>query len=152
MRKLITYLLLFICCFAARNMNAQDPHYTQAHRIPTWYNPAAAGHGVEHIRLTMLYRNQWSSVMSPFKTQGLFFDKQVSKVGLGANLVNNSAGEAGIRQLFLNGQLSYRYAFGKNVIASGLQVGLIQKSFDHSKMTFDDQYTRSGRKSYNAYR
>jgi type IX secretion system PorP/SprF family membrane protein len=141
MKKLITYLLLVSCCFAGWKANAQDPHYTQAHRIPSWYNPAAAGHGVEHIRLTMLYRNQWSSVMSPFKTQGLFFDKQVSKVGLGANLVNNSSGDAGIRQLFLNGQLSYRYAFGKHVIASGLQIGLIQKSFDPSKMTFDDQYT-----------
>lgn len=123
------------------NVYAQDPHYTQASRIPSWYNPAAAGHGVEHIRLTMLYRNQWSSVMSPFKTQGLFFDKQVAKVGFGANLVNNSAGDVGFRQLFINGQLSYRFAFGKNRIATGFQVGMIQKSFDPSKMTFDDQYT-----------
>lgn len=141
MKNIFTYLLLISCCITGWKASAQDPHYTQAHRIPSWYNPAAAGHGVEHIRLTMLYRNQWSSVMSPFKTQGLFFDKQVSKVGLGANLVNNSSGDAGIRQLFLNGQISYRFAFGKNVIASGLQVGLIQKSFDPSKMTFDDQYT-----------
>ncbi len=141
MKNIFTYLLLFSCCITGWKASAQDPHYTQAHRIPSWYNPAAAGHGVEHIRLTMLYRNQWSSVMSPFKTQGLFFDKQVSKVGLGANLVNNSSGDAGIRQLFLNGQISYRYAIGKSVIASGLQVGLIQKSFDPSKMTFDDQYT-----------
>lgn len=123
------------------NVYAQDPHYTQASRIPSWYNPAAAGHGVEHIRLTMLYRNQWSSVMSPFKTQGLFFDKQVGKVGFGGNLVNNSAGDVGFRQLFINGQLSYRFAFGKNIIATGFQVGMIQKSFDPSKMTFDDQYT-----------
>jgi type IX secretion system PorP/SprF family membrane protein len=141
MKNIFTYLLLISCWIAGWRAHAQDPHYTQAHRIPSWYNPAAAGHGVEHIRLTMLYRNQWSSVMSPFKTQGLFFDKQVSKVGLGANLVNNSSGDAGIRQLFLNGQISYRLAFGKSVIASGLQVGLIQKSFDPSKMTFDDQYT-----------
>ncbi|MFN0187816.1 MAG: PorP/SprF family type IX secretion system membrane protein [Bacteroidia bacterium] len=141
MKNVFTYLLLISCCITGWRAHAQDPHYTQAHRIPSWYNPAAAGHGVEHIRLTMLYRNQWSSVMSPFKTQGLFFDKQVSKVGLGANLVNNSSGDAGIRQLFLNGQISYRFTFGKSVIASGLQVGLIQKSFDPSKMTFDDQYT-----------
>lgn len=141
MKNIFTYLLLISCCVTGWKANAQDPHYTQAHRIPSWYNPAAAGHGVEHIRLTMLYRNQWSSVMSPFKTQGLFFDKQVGKVGLGANLVNNSSGDAGIRQLFLNGQISYRFAFGKNTIASGLQVGFIQKSFDPSKMTFDDQYT-----------
>lgn len=141
MRTFVKYLFCFACIFASADVHAQDPHYTQAHRIPSWYNPAAAGHGVEHIRLTLLYRNQWSSVMSPFKTQGLFFDKQVGKVGFGANLVNNSSGEAGIRQFYLNGQISYRYAIGKSVIASGLQLGMIQKSFDPSKMTFDDQYT-----------
>lgn len=142
MRKLIP-LILQVTTFvlAGGAVFAQDPHYTQAHRIPSWYNPAAAGHGVEHIRLTLLYRNQWSSVTSPFKTEGLFFDKQVSKVGFGANLVNNSAGDAGIRQLFLNGQLSYRLSLGKHRLASGVQIGFIQKSFDPSKMTFDDQYT-----------
>lgn len=120
---------------------AQDPHFTQFTRIPTWYNPATSGHGVEHIRLTMLYRNQWAGATNPYKTEGLFFDKQVSKVGFGANIVNNSAGESGFRQLYLNGQLSYRLKFGRHSLASGVQIGFIQKSFDPSKMTFDDQYT-----------
>ena len=62
MKNIFTYLLLITCCITGWKASAQDPHYTQAHRIPSWYNPAAAGHGVEHIRLTMLYRNQWSSV------------------------------------------------------------------------------------------
>lgn len=142
MRKLeLLFFLLTGFLTGGESLHAQDPHFSQAHRIPAWYNPAAAGHGVEHIRLTMLYRNQWSSVTSPFKTEGLFFDKQVSRVGFGINLVNNSSGDAGIRQLFLNGQLSYRYSFGKNSFAGGVQLGLIQKSFDPSKMTFDDQYT-----------
>jgi type IX secretion system PorP/SprF family membrane protein len=139
--RILYILFLLASALSSSQVRGQDPHFTQASRIPTWYNPAAAGHGVEHIRLTMLYRNQWSSVMSPFKTQGLFFDKQVSKVGFGANLVNNSSGDAGIRQFFLNGQLSYRLKFGKHALASGVQVGFIQKSFDPSKMTFDDQYT-----------
>lgn len=121
-------------------LKAQDPHFTQAHRIPTWYNPAAAGHGVEHIRLTMLYRNQWASVSSPFRTPALFFDKNVNRVGFGAMLVNNSAGESGFRQLYLNGQLAYRLKVNKHLIASGIQVGFVNKSFDPSKMTFDDQY------------
>lgn len=141
MRRQYSIIGLFFLILMGLGAYAQDPHFTQAHRIPTWYNPAASGHNVEHIRLTMLYRNQWSSVMSPFKTEGVFFDKQVSKVGFGANIVNNSAGESGMRQMFLNGQLSYRHAFGRHMLASGIQIGFIQKSFDPSKMTFDDQYT-----------
>lgn len=131
------FILLFMAVTA---VTAQDPHFTQFHRIPAFYNPAAAGHGVEHIRLSMLYRNQWASVASPFTTQALFFDKQVSKVGLGANIINNTSGEAGMRQMHLNGMLSYRFAFGENQFAAGMQLGLIQKSFDPSKMTFDDQF------------
>ena len=139
--RLAVEVIMLIVLVMPNVASAQDPHFTQSHRIPTWYNPAAAGHGVEHIRLTLLYRNQWSSVTSPFKTEGIFFDKQVSRVGFGMNLVNNTAGEAGIRQLYLNGQLSYRLTFGKSMLASGIQIGFIQKSFDPSKMTFDDQYT-----------
>ncbi len=138
MRGLLLYIAILLCL--SGSLFAQDPHFTQINRIPSFYNPAAAGNGVEHIRLTMLYRNQWASVTTPFVTQGFFFDKQVGKVGLGANLVNNSAGEAGIRQLLLNGILNYRFDFDKNHFTAGMQVGLIQKSFDPSKMTFDDQY------------
>lgn len=138
MRGLLLHIAILMCL--SGSLLAQDPHFTQINRIPSFYNPAAAGNGVEHIRLTMLYRNQWASVTTPFVTQGFFFDKQVGKVGLGANLVNNSAGEAGIRQLLLNGILNYRFDFEKNHFTAGMQVGLIQKSFDPSKMTFDDQY------------
>lgn len=134
-------LIVMLVWLAATAGYTQDPHFTQMNRIPTWYNPATSGHGVEHIRLTLLYRNQWAGATNPFKTEGLFFDKQVSKVGFGANIVNNSAGESGFRQLYLNGQLSYRLRFGKHSLASGVQIGFIQKSFDPSKMTFDDQYT-----------
>jgi type IX secretion system PorP/SprF family membrane protein len=143
MKGIIQHIILCIVLFVLTGNNSfgQDPHFTQVHRIPTFYNPASAGQDVEHIRLTMLYRNQWASVTSPFVTQAVFFDKQVSKVGLGGTLINNSSGEAGIRQLYLNGMLSYRLTLGKHQFAGGLQLGFIQKSFDPSKMTFDDQYT-----------
>ncbi len=144
MRNFKTYLFRWVALLFAlwpSLIYAQDPHFTQQQRVPTFYNPAAAGQGVENIRLTMLYRNQWASIGSPFKTSALFFDKQVSHVGLGASIVNNSAGPSGIRQLQMEGTLSYRAIVGKHQLAGGLQIGLVQKSFDPSKMTFDDQYT-----------
>lgn len=134
----ISMIVFGIICF--KYSSAQDPHFSQISRIPAYYNPAAAGHGVEHVRLTMLYRNQWAGLPNAFKTQALFFDKQVSKVGLGANIINNSAGESGIRQMMINGNISYRFDFGKHHLAPGIQIGLLQKSFDPSRMTFDDQY------------
>jgi type IX secretion system PorP/SprF family membrane protein len=140
MRHFLKITLVVIGIINFKYSSAQDPHFSQISRIPAYYNPSAAGHGIEHVRLTMLYRNQWAGLPNAFKTQALFFDKQVSRVGLGANIVNNSTGESGIRQLMINGNISYRFDFGKHHLATGIQIGLLQKSFDPSKMTFDDQY------------
>jgi type IX secretion system PorP/SprF family membrane protein len=141
MKKSAIYLLLFLCGYSQFAI-AQDPHFTQFMKSGSALNPAAAGHNVEHIRATLLYRNQWASVTSPFTTQALFFDKAVGRVGLGFNIVNNSAGDAGIRQLHFNGNLGYTFNVRKNRIAAGIQLGLLNKSFDPSKMTFDDQYVQ----------
>lgn len=138
MRKLIYTLVFF--CVQIGNLYAQDPHFTQIMKTCAALNPAAAGQNVEHIRATLLYRNQWASVTSPFTTQALFFDKSVNRVGLGFNIINNGAGDAGMRQTHLNGNIAYTFSAGKNRIAAGVQLGLISKSFDPSKMTFDDQY------------
>ena len=140
MKKQILFLLLVFSVIYSTLVVAQDPQFTQTFRMPNYYNPAAAGYGIEHIRLTTIYRNQWASVQSPFTTQSLFFDKHVDRIGFGANIVNNSAGEAGIRQFQLNGQLAYRVSLGQHHLTAGMQIGFIQKSFDPSKMTFDDQY------------
>ncbi len=147
-KRFVNTKIFFLIMLLANKMFAQDPHYSQIFNTPVYHNPAAAGHNVENIRLTAIYRNQWNSVMNPFTTQGVYFDKQVSKVGFGLDITRNGAGETGITKLNLGGSLSYRQSFGEHQIAAGIYVGLMQKSFDPSKMTFDDQYTEDG--GYNA--
>ncbi len=140
MRK-ITEKVLFICLtMVVAVANAQDPHFSQYFNLPVNYNPAWAGQGVENIRLTGIYRNQWPSLGNSINTQGVQFDKQVSRVGLGFLILKNSAGPASLKRLQLGGTVSYRIKFGVHQIATGINVGFIQKSFDPSKMTFDDQY------------
>ena len=134
--KLGTLLLVLAGTFA----NAQDPHFSQYFNMPVYYNPAAAGQDVEHIRLTGIYRNQWPSLGNAITTQGIQFDKQVSHVGLGIVVLKNSAGPSSLQRIQLGGAISYRAKFGSHVLAAGINVGLIQKSIDPSKMSFDDQY------------
>src|SRR6187402_457529 len=129
MRKLYTCILFFVCGVVSK-LSAQDPHFTQLMNTASALNPAAAGFGVEYIRATLLYRNQWASVKSPFTTQSLFFDKAVNRAGFGFNVINNTAGDAGIRQLHLNGNLAYTVSAGSNRFTGGIQLGLINKSFD----------------------
>jgi type IX secretion system PorP/SprF family membrane protein len=88
-----------------------------------------------------LYRNQWASVTSPFRTEAFFAEKRVEQHGLGFNLVNNHAGSTGFRQLYAGGQWSISKQLGKNRLSAGLYLGILQRSFDPSSMTFDEQYS-----------
>jgi type IX secretion system PorP/SprF family membrane protein len=135
--RLIFFFVALLTTFSA---TAQDAHHSQYFNLPAYYNPAAAGQDVEHIRLTGMYRKQWPGLSTPFVTQSIVFDKQVSKVGFGAVLNNNTAGDAGIKRMQLGAMISYRFQFHDHQLASGISIGFIQKSFDPSKMTFDDQY------------
>lgn len=64
--------LFFLMMLSVDFLFAQDAHYSQVFNTPVYHNPAAVGHGVENIRLTAVYRNQWNSVMTPFTTQAIF--------------------------------------------------------------------------------
>ena len=140
MRRITGILITGLLVLAGSLVNAQDPHFSQYFNMPVYYNPAAAGQDVEHIRLTGIYRNQWPSIGNAITTQGIQFDKQVSHVGLGIVVLKNSAGPSSLQRIQLGGAISYRAKFGSHVLAAGLNVGLIQKSIDPSKMSFDDQY------------
>lgn len=132
-------LLLFACGYLT--VHAQDPHYSQYFNTPLFVNPANAGNGIEHMRATLIYRNQWASVANPFVTEGFMIDKKVHKVGFGFLVTKNSAGKAGLKQLNLSGVMSYNQPLGENHQLTGaLQVGMNNKSFDPSQMTFDSQF------------
>ncbi len=140
MRRQRAILLVILAMTMAGSVFSQDAHHTQYFNLPAYFNPAAAGHDVEHIRLTGLYRKQWPALSTPFVTQSILFDKQVSHVGFGALINNNTSGAAGIKRMQLGGMISYRLQIKQHQIATGVSIGFIQKSFDPSGMTFDDQY------------
>jgi type IX secretion system PorP/SprF family membrane protein len=136
MKRTLSILFLLIAFVKA---NAQDPHFTQVNRLASMVNPAVALSENNNLQITMLYRTQWNNI-APFKTQGLAFNKKVNGFTFDANVLNNTAGETGFRQLYFNGGLSYNYKTKKNSFIGGVQIGLIQHSFNPLNMTFDDQY------------
>ncbi len=132
-------LIIFFLLSVFVNSNAQDPHFTQVNRLGSMINPAVSLSDNNNMQVTMLYRTQWNKV-APFKTQGLAFNKKVNRFTFDANVINNTAGDAGFKQLYFNGGLSYNYKTKKNSFIGGLQVGIIQHSFNPQNMTFDDQF------------
>ncbi|MBL0340758.1 MAG: PorP/SprF family type IX secretion system membrane protein [Bacteroidetes bacterium] len=143
MNKTILLILVSVLLTLPKLTKAQDARFSQYFNNPLVLNPAWAGNGIEYIRVTAIYRNQWAGMGTPFTTQGFSVDKKVNRVGLGAAITRNGAGDAGIRTMNIVGNLSYNLPIGSekiNVISAGVQVGIVSKSFDPSKLSFDSQY------------
>jgi type IX secretion system PorP/SprF family membrane protein len=142
MKKVIRLLFILITVMVS-GVNAQDTRFSQYFNKPLVLNPALAGNGIEYIRVTAIYRNQWTGFGTPFTTQGLSVDKVVNRIGIGAVITRNGGGEGSIKTLNLSGNLAYHQPLGEsknNTLSIGLQVGVVNKSFDPNKLTFDNQY------------
>jgi len=143
MKKRLLIISFLLSLIGHQAVEAQDARFSQYFNTPVVVNPALAGNGIEYIRITAIYRTQWAGLGTPITTQGLSVDKVVNRVGIGAAVTRNGAGDASIKTLNVVGNLSYNLPLGKNqnnVISAGLQVGIVNKSFDPSKLTFDNQY------------
>src|SRR5688500_12536146 len=104
--------LFFIALLTPVFTNAQDGRFSQYYNNLVYLNPAFAGNGIEYIRVTGIYRNQWAGLGTPFTTQGFSVDKVVSRVGIGGFIIRNGAGSTGIRTLNIGGNLSYNLPVG----------------------------------------
>lgn len=147
MNKTILLILVSVILSLPLFTVAQDARFSQYFNNPIVLNPALAGNGIEYIRITAIYRTQWAGMGTPFTTQGFAVDKVVNRVGLGAAITRNGAGDIGIRTMNIVGNLSYNLPIGSekiNVLSAGLQVGIVNKSFDQSKLSFDSQYNPDG--------
>jgi len=97
------------------------------------------------FRVTGIYRNQWSDVMTPYNTAGLSMDVATNKnLNFGANFMNQTAGDAGYKYLNAYGSIAYSgIRFGQDnnqQITAGMQVGLLSRRFDPAKFQFGDQW------------
>jgi type IX secretion system PorP/SprF family membrane protein len=141
-----TTLLLLLLSVCRQEMKAQvDPHFSQYYVYPAWLNPALTGVFDGDVRLSGIYRNQWGNITSPFSTYGAAVEvTTTSNVNVGVSALRQSAGDGGYK--YTTGYASMSYTgvrFGANGghrIAMGLQLGVIDRRFDRSKLTFGDQW------------
>jgi type IX secretion system PorP/SprF family membrane protein len=76
----IRYILSFLFLFAVANgVFAQDPHFTQNGTASALINPAYTGVFNGNLRIGSNYRQQWSSIGSPFTTMLLSVDGKLSQ-------------------------------------------------------------------------
>jgi type IX secretion system PorP/SprF family membrane protein len=115
---LIPGLLL---CFTAAAQ--QEQMYTMFMFNKLGYNPGFAGN-FESPTLTAVYRNQWIGFDGAPKTQALSYSQQIlgRRVGLGANLVNNTIGIN--KSITLDFAYAYRIEFKRGNLGVGLQASM----------------------------
>src|SRR6186997_1453355 len=63
--------LLNTICFIAISVSAQDIHFSQFFEAPLLRNPSLAGIFTGDIRVQAVYRDQWNSVTTAYKTASL---------------------------------------------------------------------------------
>jgi len=130
--------------------DAQDFHLSQYDAAVLYLNPALTGSYFKEktdYRLCVDYRTQWKSVSNnPYSTAYIGFDMSKKRFGMGGYFLNNHSGTGGFNTF--NFMLSGSYqitdnAKGPHYLSVGLQAGVINKSFNPDKFTYDSQYSGS---------
>ena len=133
---------IFILCFGAGLLNAQDIHFSQYYFSPLSLNPANTGNFLGDYRIAMNYRSQWREIQKAYKTislggeANLYPFNQQTSVGL-YFLNDKSGGNLIVNKMYLSGALHRKIA-GINLHA-GIQPGIVLKSIDFNAHTFPNQ-------------
>lgn len=138
MRRLV---LIFFFIASAAKLLAQDPEFSQYYSAPLYLNPGFSGTGSDH-RFISNYRNQWPSITNGFVTYAFSYDYNLQNLnsGIGALLMVDKAGTAGLRSTQLNLQYAYKlHIANKWVISPGLNFGIGSRNIDMDKLVFYDQ-------------
>lgn len=137
-------LLVWLPLMAA----AQDVHFAQYNSAPLWMNPGLAGHINGDQRLSILHRNQWQSMGSPFRTNAFSYDMPLFRgkmagryLGVGVNAYQDKAGRSGMGDAMAGLSLAYGLQAGLNSrIAFGIQGSYGQRSAILHELRWDSQY------------
>lgn len=156
MRKRLVWLAGILCCVGAYSpVKAQDPHFTQFFASPLTLNPAFTGLFDGDLRVASNYRNQWSSIATPFVTGTVSADFNILKNtipyndiwGVGVLALYDQTGGGGLITDYLALSTAYHKgldAEGRQTLAVAGQVAFVQKRLDFSKLVFENQLTNQG--------
>ncbi len=147
-KKSVAILFLFSLVFA----RGQDLHFTQFYNTPTKLNPANTGAFKGDLRVVSNYRNQWSSIDSPYKTFGFSVDLPILKykwknsfLGLGLDVFNDRAGDLGLGSTQVDLTASNILSLNKQMTMTvGIQATFNQYNLDMTNAMTGSQFVGSG--------
>ncbi len=149
LRTILSSVLLLVC----GNVFSQDVHFSQFFEAPLWRNPSLAGIFTGDLRFQGVYRNQWASVTTPYRT-GSFNGEYKMPIGgqddfltLGGQIVFDKAGSTNFSTTNILPAINYHKSLSgtrSTYLNVGFMGGLVQRSIDRSKITTNSQWDGSG--------
>jgi type IX secretion system PorP/SprF family membrane protein len=126
----------------------QDVHYSQFYSLPTAINPATAGIFEGSFRATLDYRQQWTSITTPWKTMAAAADFKFGENDQSGNFFNggvlaynDNAGDSKFKTGLYNLTFGYTVHISHGAyFTSAIQGGIIQNSINYSDLYFESQY------------
>lgn len=141
---------------SAPGLKAQDVHFSQFYEAQLYQNPALAGLFTGDVHVQALFRNQWTSISTPYQT-GYFSGEYKLPVGvqndyitLGGQVLYDQAGTAALITTIVEPAINYMKSLNEDketYLSVGFMGGFTQRRIDESKITTDYQYDNPG--SYN---
>jgi type IX secretion system PorP/SprF family membrane protein len=139
------WLVLVILAFSKMAV-AQDLIYSQFFNAPNYLNPALNGQFEGDLRVSAIYRSQWTKIQGALSNYSFAVDYQVPDFGGGFGLILNKSteGTAYISKTNFAGVYSYSVEFNENTLSFGIQAGLTNRKIDYDQLVFPDQINGGG--------
>lgn len=149
MFKKLLYVNLFMLVSIASALG-QDVHLSQFYETPLLRNPALAGIFTGDIRIQAVYRNQWQSIGFPYQTTSLSGEYKFhigpddDYMTAGLQAYYDVAGASRLKTTQVMPAITFHkslHAEKNRYLSAGFMAGFVQRQFDASNLTFDNQYT-----------
>jgi type IX secretion system PorP/SprF family membrane protein len=145
------FILVFF--LQINNLYSQDIHFSQFFETPILRNPSLAGIFTGDIRVQAVYRDQWNSVTTAYKTASLNGEYKMpigrsdDFLTVGLQLMYDQAGTAVFKSTYVLPVLNYHKSLSTETnryLSVGFSGGMVQRSIDRSKMTTNSTYDGLG--------
>lgn len=153
-RRNIVRLCLIACSLQlTANGFSQDIHFSQFFEAPLLRNPSLAGIFAGDVRVQAVYRDQWNSVTTAYKTLSLNGEYKMPVgnandfVTLGLQLLQDRAGTISWVSTHVLPAINYHKSLSSDrtkYLSLGFMGGWVQKRFDRTKMTTNSMYDGLG--------
>jgi len=148
MNKFIYTLLIIV---SISTIQAQDFHYSQFYNSPLTVNPGNTGVFNGDIRAYTVYRMQWFTVATPYKTFTVALDAPIFKnkmkgddfFAVGLNFNNDNQGNVRLKTNSYNALMSFTKFIGgrhKHNITLGYEIGYATKTAAYGGAKWNSQW------------